>query len=115
VLQGCRNEAGLWTVPLKDEAQISQSLDMAEAALNVYDAARNGNLITFPGLTIKNINKHFPESEETQKGHMRQSRQGVRSSVFDATKKPMYSDQTGLFPIKSQHIKKSTNVGRPLV
>ena len=152
VLQGCRTEAGLWTVPLADEATISQSLNVDEAALNVYDlpstkeavrflhaalgfptkatmltAARNGNLVTFPGLTADNINRHFPESDETQKGHMRQSRQGVRSTkvpnedamlevkqtpgvkqkdvylrVFDATKKTMFTDQSGPFPIKSR-------------
>eukprot|EP00956_Cyclotella_meneghiniana_P011679 scaffold16433_cov32-Cyclotella_meneghiniana.AAC.5 len=103
--EGCRNEAGLWTVPLKDEATSSQHLDIDKAAMNVYDlpsteevvrflhaalgfptkatlltAAKNGNLVTFPGLTPENINKHFPESDETQKGHMRRSRQGVRST-----------------------------------
>ena len=152
VLQGCRNAAGLWTVPTTDEAAVSASLDIDEAAMNVYElpstkeavrflhaalgfptkatlltAAKNGNLITFPGMTPENINKHFPESDETQKGHMRQSRQGVRSTkvpdedamlgfkptpgvkhkdvylrVFDATKKSMYTDQSGPFPIKSR-------------
>ena len=105
VLQGCRNVAGLWTVPLADKTTISQSLNVDEAALSVYDlpstkevvrflhaalgfptkatlltAARNGNLVTFPGLTPDKINKHFSESDETQKGHMRQTRQGVRST-----------------------------------
>ena len=152
VLQGCRNEAGLWTVPISDAATISQSLDIDEAAMNVYDlpstkevvrflhaslgfpteptlltAARKGNLVTFPGLTPENITKHFPESDETQKGHMRQSRQKVRSTkvpdedamleikptpgvkhkdvylrVFDVTKKSMYTDQSGPFPRKSR-------------
>jgi hypothetical protein len=76
--------------------------------------------VTFPGLTPKNISRFFPESDETQKGHMRQQRQGVRSTrvvdedamlenpikpgenhknvylrVFDTTKKLMYADQTG--------------------
>ena len=152
VLQGCRNEAGLWNVPLNDAATISQSLDIDEAAMNVYNlpstkevvrflhaalgfpteptlltAARKGNLVTFPGLTPENITKHFPESDETQKGHMRQSRQGVRSTkvpdedamlgikptpgvkhkdvylrVFDVTKKSMYTDQSGPFPRKSR-------------
>ena len=103
VLQGGRNNAGLWTVPLNDKAQISQSLNVDTAAMNVYDllstketvrflrtalgfptkatmlaAAPNGNLVTFPGLTVKNINKHFPESDETQKGHIRH-----RDKVFD--------------------------------
>eukprot|EP00956_Cyclotella_meneghiniana_P020860 scaffold37349_cov64-Cyclotella_meneghiniana.AAC.1 len=152
VLQGCRNTAGLWTVPITDDATISQSLNVDEAAMNVYDlpstkevvrflhaalgfptkatlltAAKKGNLITFPGLTPENITKHFPESDETQKGHMRQSRQGVRSTkvpdedamlefnpapgvkkkdvylrVFDTTRKNMYTDQSGPFPIKSR-------------
>eukprot|EP00804_Cyclotella_cryptica_P017719 CCRYP_001156-RA/>CCRYP_001156-RA protein AED:0.37 eAED:0.37 QI:0/0/0/1/0/0/2/0/305 len=143
VLQGCRNTAGLWTVPLTDEATISHSLNVDEAALSVVrllhaalgfptkatllTAAHNGNLVTFPSLTPDNINKHFPESEETQKGHMRQAQQGVRSTkvpdedsvlekkpkpgvkhkdvylrVFDATRKTMYTDQSGPFPCKSR-------------
>jgi hypothetical protein len=134
-----------------DTQDVSPGLDVAETALNVYElpstkevvrflhaalgyptkatlltAAQRGNLVTFPGLTPENINRHFPESDETQKGHMRQTRQGVRSTkvidedallgpqiqpgvkhkdvylrVFDATKKTMYSDQTGRFPITS--------------
>ena len=89
-------------------------------------AARNGNLNTFPGLMTENITKFFPESDETQKGHMRQSRQGVCSTkianknavleflptpgvkhkdvysrTLDITKKAMYTDQTGRFPITS--------------
>jgi nucleosome binding factor SPN SPT16 subunit len=80
-------------------------------------AARHGNLVTFPGLTPENISRFFPESDETQKGHMRQQRQGVRSTkvvdedamlenpikpgkkhkdvylrVFDTTKKSMFTD-----------------------
>eukprot|EP00804_Cyclotella_cryptica_P025147 CCRYP_013003-RA/>CCRYP_013003-RA protein AED:0.27 eAED:0.23 QI:0/0/0/1/1/1/3/0/671 len=87
----------------------------------LVEAARRGFLTSFPGLTVENINKFFPESDETQKGHMRQQRQGVRSTkivdedamsegfkpapgikhkdvylrVYDATKKAMYTDQTG--------------------
>ena len=34
-------------------------------------AARKGSLVTFPGLTPENISKHFPESDETTKGHMK--------------------------------------------
>jgi len=36
---------------------------------------------------VRNVRKHFPESEETQLGHIRGARQGVRStrpSGFDA-------------------------------
>ncbi len=93
-------------------------------------AIRHKNLVTFPGLTSKNVNKFFPEFDETQKGHMKQTMQGVRSTkvidedamfkaeamlqpkpgvkhkavylwVFNATKKVMYTDQPGHFPITS--------------
>jgi hypothetical protein len=93
-------------------------------------AIRHKNLVTFPGMTSKNINKFFPESDETQKGHMKQTKQGVRSTkvidedamlkaeailqpkpgvkhkevylrVFNATNKAMYTDQPGRFPITS--------------
>ena len=92
-------------VPIADEATISQSLDVHESANGVYElpstkevvrflhaalgfptkatlltAAKHGNLVTFPGLTPENISRHFPESKETQKGHMKQMRQGVRST-----------------------------------
>ena len=43
-------------------------------------AIRNGHYVSWPLLTVRNVNKHFPESEETQKGHMRNQRQGVRST-----------------------------------
>ena len=88
-------------------------------------AIRNGHYNTWPLLTVKNVNTYFPESEETQQGHMRCQRQGVRStkvkvkkeeaeesekqaepiekkndiliSVYD-TNDTMYTDQTGKFP-----------------
>ena len=41
---------------------------------------RKGNFLTWPLVNVKNVNKYFPESEETQKGHMRGQRQGVRST-----------------------------------
>jgi hypothetical protein len=91
---------------------------------------RNTNLVTFPGTTADNIRKFFPESDETQKKCMKQMRQGVRSikvidedatleaethpkptpgvkikdvylRVFDMTKKAMYTNQPGHFPITS--------------
>ena len=82
-------------------------------------AIAKGNYISWPLLTVKNVNKYFPESEETQYGHMRGQRQGVRSTkvkiepeaeeatkikehdihitVYDP-KEVMYTDQTGKFP-----------------
>ncbi len=43
-------------------------------------AIKHGNYMTFPGITTKTVNKHFPESVETQKGHMKKQRQNVRST-----------------------------------
>jgi hypothetical protein len=34
-------------------------------------AIKHGNYTMFPGITDKAVNKHFPESVETQKGHMK--------------------------------------------
>ena len=40
-----------------------------------------GFYATWPMLTSKAVRKHFPESEETTKGHMRRVKSGVRSTV----------------------------------
>ena len=42
------------------------------------DAVRAGNYATWSGLTTTLISKHFPDSDETQKGHMKGQRKGVR-------------------------------------
>jgi len=83
------------------------------------------HLNTFRGLTIKNVNMNFPESEEKQKGHMKQQHQGTYLTepkpdesteqhiklgtkqcdmylcIFDAIKKAMYTGQMGKFPVTS--------------
>ena len=41
---------------------------------------RDGNYLSWHLINVKNVNKFFPESEDTQKGHMRTQRQGVRST-----------------------------------
>ncbi len=89
-------------VPIVDDTPISPGLDVAETAMSVYElpstkevvrflhatlghpvmatlltVAQHGNLVTFPGMTPQNISRHFPESDETQKGHMKQTKQGV--------------------------------------
>ena len=46
-------------------------------------ATRAGFLTSWPGITMTTINKHFSESIETQKGHMKHQRHSIRS-----TKKP---------------------------
>ena len=43
-------------------------------------AIRKKWLVGWPGLTVESVNAHFPESDVTQKGHMRQQRQGIRST-----------------------------------
>ena len=79
-------------------------------------------------ITVENLNKHFPESVETVKGHMNHQRQGVRSTKpkhFQAPnssseigkkeqdvyakvvdlwdpKETIYTDQTGAFPTTAQ-------------
>ncbi len=83
-------------MPIASNAAISPSLNVTESAMSVYElpstkevvrflhaalgfptkatlltAIRHGNLVTFPGLTTANVSKHFPESDETQKGHMK--------------------------------------------
>ena len=41
---------------------------------------RKGNFLSWPLINVKNVNKYFPDSEETQRGHMRSQRQGVQST-----------------------------------
>ena len=78
-----------------DEPTVSPALDFEEVAMNVHDlpstkevvrflhaalgfptkamlltAIWNGNQVTFPALMTANVSKHFPESNEMQKGHM---------------------------------------------
>ena len=86
-------------------------------------AIRCGNYDTWPLITVNRVNKYFPESEETQQGHMRGQRQGIRSTktkikienddttsteplktlndivikVHDTTD-TIFTDQTGKFP-----------------
>ncbi|KAL7490235.1 hypothetical protein ACHAW6_015985 [Cyclotella cf. meneghiniana] len=40
-------------------------------------AIRAGNYDTCLMIKVKNVNKYFPESDETQKGHMQQTKQGI--------------------------------------
>jgi hypothetical protein len=139
---GKSNEAKLWTISTPDNQVIKEEVN------NVYslpliphtirylhvtaghpvkdtwlDAIKAGNYVTWPGLTITAVRKHFPESDETQQGHMKKQRQGVRSTKQNAddkqyttssTKKmhdvyikihnvteTMHTDQTGRFPATS--------------
>jgi len=44
------------------------------------DAIGAGNYATWPGLTVAALHKYFPDSDETQKGHMKGQRQGIHST-----------------------------------
>ncbi|KAL7525323.1 hypothetical protein ACHAWF_003160, partial [Thalassiosira exigua] len=46
----------------------------------MLSAARAGRLLSIPFATVANINKFYPETKETPKGHLDQQRQGVRST-----------------------------------
>ena len=43
-------------------------------------AIRNDTFLSWLLINVKNVNKHFPESEETQKGHMRNLHKNTRST-----------------------------------
>ncbi len=44
------------------------------------DAICKGNYATWPGLAVKMMSRHYPESVETEKVHMKGARQGIRST-----------------------------------
>eukprot|EP01082_Thalassiosira_pseudonana_P012372 g11214.t1 g11214 contig5:382941-386300(-) len=60
-------------------------------------AIRAGNFVTWPGISAESVYKFFPESEETQKGHMDRQRKGVRSTKDKSTQ------ETQLTPMQREH------------
>jgi hypothetical protein len=90
-------------------------------------AIKHGNYTMFPGITAKAVNKHFPESVETQKGHKKKLQQNLRFTkqklILDEpaedveltqaiakqnisfkvvnAQETVYSDQTGRLPMQS--------------
>ncbi len=73
-------------------------------------AVRAGNYAMWPGLMTTLIAKHFPDSEETQKEHMKGQRKGVRSTrvkpAYEIKIKPGTEDP----PPKLVGIKKVDNI-----
>jgi hypothetical protein len=55
-------------------------------------AIKNGQYASWPGLTVKAVAKHFPESEETMKGHGRKTKSGLRSTKANADSEPDFDD-----------------------
>ena len=100
--QGWRDTNGLWRLSSDDEiptvhtsnevaANVSlpsmpQTICYLHAAVGFptkdlwIKAIKNGNYATWPGITVEAVNKHFPKSVKTQKGHMKKQRQNVRST-----------------------------------
>eukprot|EP00804_Cyclotella_cryptica_P008100 CCRYP_004591-RA/>CCRYP_004591-RA protein AED:0.17 eAED:0.17 QI:0/0/0/1/0/0/4/0/815 len=88
-------------------------------------AIKAGNFVGWPLLTEANVKKYYPETAETQKGHLNQTRKNVRSTkakpfeevlsnqlcgkkekdvyvkVYDV-RETVFTDQTGKFPTRSQ-------------
>ena len=54
------------------------------------DAIENNFYASWPGLTADAVRKHYPESEETPKGHMKKQKSGIRS-----TKKQLIDPREG--------------------
>jgi hypothetical protein len=77
LLQGWRDNGGLWTVPLAGEKALNvyelpstkEVIRFEHATLGfptkatLLKAIRNKNLVTFPGMSADNINKIFTESD----------------------------------------------------
>jgi hypothetical protein len=92
------NSNGLWTIAtkeidLKENINHAYSIPSMEGKIRFLQAAagfptketwlkaiKAGNYITWPGITTKTVNRHFPKSDETTKGHMKKQCQNVRST-----------------------------------
>ena len=48
-------------------------------------AIKNKQFASWPGLTVDVVNRHYPDSEETPKGHGRKAPSGLRSTKDTAT------------------------------
>jgi hypothetical protein len=57
------------------------------------DAVRKGNYATWPKLTITLINRYFPDSDKTIKGHLKGQRQGIRLTKNIALEKIIKNKQ----------------------
>jgi hypothetical protein len=57
------------------------------------DTVRNGNYSTWPKLTVTLINRYFPDSDETIKGHLKEQHQGIRSTKQVALEKIIENEE----------------------
>ena len=88
-------------------------------------AIKAGNFDGWPIINKNNVKKYYPETDETQKGHLNQTRKNVRSTRAKPMEEPdtsklqkkkkgdiyvkmydlketIYTDQTGKFPVTSR-------------
>ena len=69
-------------------------------------AIKNEQYASWPGLTWEMANKHYPESEETLKGHGRKTRSGLRSTKETTTASDDDDDNESA---------KATHLPRPII
>ena len=60
-------------------------------------AIKAGNYDSWPGLTYINTIKYFPSADETIKGHMVQTRQGVQSTKPKKSSKRGVQEMPGIY------------------
>jgi hypothetical protein len=128
--------AGLWELPLEppqttnsdtrsaatqpETNNVISDLPSARQTLLWYHAAADfptketfsnvvsiGNYSTWPGLTTKMIHHHFPDSNETVRGHLKGQQQGIRSTKQKALNKliEMVATSLQLATLKSSIVK----------
>eukprot|EP00804_Cyclotella_cryptica_P021373 CCRYP_016768-RA/>CCRYP_016768-RA protein AED:0.31 eAED:0.20 QI:0/0/0/0.66/1/0.66/3/0/521 len=78
-------------------------------------AIRHGNYDTWPLVTVANVHKHFPQSEETQQGHMRSQRQGVRSTKTTRHAPPTIPSHTAPLSLTMTYLSRPTTPGHSLL
>ncbi len=85
VLQMCKNHCQEYLHNVYELPSVKPTIRYLHGAAgfptkaSLLKAIRKGNYLSWPLINEKNVAKYFPESEETQKGHMHGQRQGVQS------------------------------------
>lgn len=69
---------------LKDVMQYLHACLFSPKLQTITQAVKNNNLITFPGMNIKNVSKYMKETIATAKGHLDRNRKNVRSTKTKA-------------------------------
>ena len=77
---------------------------------NWLRAIKCRKFVSWPGPTVDAARKHFPESEETQKGHMKTQPQGLRFMYVCMVHKVLEEDSGKDDDIVPQPSKKQKNI-----